>query len=61
MSKGNLSSRLDAVERHLPPAKWVGLFRWVGRQTRAEVIAERFPDGMPPDVEIHWLEWGVAK
>jgi len=61
MSKGSLSTRLDAVERHLPPAKWVCLFRWVGEKTREEAIAERYPDGVPPDVNIYWLEWAMAK
>jgi len=45
----------------LPPAKWVCLFRWVGEKTREQAIAERYPDGVPADVNIYWLEWAMAK
>jgi hypothetical protein len=61
MSKGNLISRLDAVERHLPAVRPVMLWTCEGVRTRAEAIAEQYPGGLPPGAPVYILEWGIAK
>ncbi len=60
MSKGNLSSRLDALERDLPAVRPVMLWTMDGCMTREQAIATQYPNGLPPGRPVHILHWGVT-
>jgi hypothetical protein len=62
MSKGNLVSRLEALEASAPEAKPVTIWRNVHRgETTDEAIAKRYPEGTPEGAPIYILEWEVSE
>ena len=62
MSKGNLSYRLEALERDKPAAKaimvWCDALRG---ETTAEAIAKQYPEGVPAGAPVYVLQWQTAE
>ena len=53
MSKGNLTSRLEALEASAPPVKPVMVWRDAARGERVEeAIAKRYPEGVAADAPV---------
>lgn len=60
LPKGNLLSRLDAVEQQFPGPKAVLLWVMEGVKTREQALAEQYPDGVTPGAPVYILEWKMG-
>ncbi len=62
MSKGNLASRLEALEQSAPAAKPAMVWRDAARgETVGEAIVKRYPEGVAAGAPVYVLEWMVAE
>ena len=62
MSRGNLSSRLEALERSPEAMRAVMVWRDAqAGETTEQAIAKRYPEGVPAGAPVYVLEWEMRK